>query len=53
MVGNGKSPEEEGEGGFLGQTIWMGRYWWILPIYKQSHLQVFFHFLRFLANIDQ
>ena len=36
VAGNGKSPEGEGEGGFLGQTItiWMGRYWWILPIYK-------------------
>ena len=34
VAGNGKSPEEEREGGFLEQTIWMGRYWWILPIYK-------------------
>ena len=34
VVGNGKSPEREVEGGFLGQTIWMGRYCWILPIYE-------------------
>ena len=37
VAGNGKSPEEEEEeeeGGFLEQTIWMGRYRWILPIYK-------------------
>ena len=36
VAGNGKSPEGEGEGqgGFLGQTIWIGRYWWILQIYK-------------------
>ena len=25
VAGSGKSPEGEGEGGFLGQTIWMGR----------------------------
>ena len=34
VAGNGKSPEGEGEAGFLGQTIWMRRYWWILPLYK-------------------
>ena len=34
VAGNGKSPEGEGEGGFLGQIIWMGRYWWTLEIYK-------------------
>ena len=34
VEGNGKSPEGEGEGGFLGQTILMGRYWWILTVYK-------------------
>ena len=26
VAGNGKSPEEEGEGGFLEQSIWIGRY---------------------------
>ena len=34
VAGNGKSPDGEGKGGFLGQTIWIGRYWWILQIYK-------------------
>ena len=42
VAGNGKSPEGEGEGGFLGQTIGMGRYWWILPIYWNNHICKYF-----------
>ena len=34
VAGNEESPEGDGEGGFLGQTVCMGRYWWILQIYK-------------------
>ena len=55
MAGNGKSPEGTGEGGgwggeggFLGQTIWVGRYWWNWQYTNNRILQVFFHFLCFL-----
>ena len=54
VAGNGKSPEVEveGEGGFLGQTIWMGRH--IGEYCQDTNNRICKYFFTFCAfYIDQ